>query len=81
MDGRTDGQTGGFYFFNVENSIKREIRKNLFFYKKNSTPPPPPPPRRNFLFFNVGNSMKRLENMKYWKKKLKFYFFQYLKNS
>ena len=35
MDGRTDrwtdGQTGGFlFFFNVENSIKREIRKNCF---------------------------------------------------
>ena len=34
MDGRTDGQTGGFYFFNAENSIKREIRKNCFSKKK-----------------------------------------------
>ena len=61
MDGRTDGRTdrqtgggGGFYFFNVENSIKREIRKNCF-SKKNFTP----------IFFYVGNSMKREENMKY----------------
>ena len=37
-DGQTDGQTGGFYFFNVENGIKREIRKNCFSKKKkNST--------------------------------------------
>ena len=33
MDGRTDG--GVSIFFNVENSIKREIRKNCF-SKKNS---------------------------------------------
>ena len=44
MDGRTDGQTDGggggvLFFFNVENSIKREIRKNCFssfFYVGNS---------------------------------------------
>ena len=28
---RTDGQTGGFYFFNVENSVKHENKKELFF--------------------------------------------------
>ena len=36
-----DGQMGGFYFFNVENSIKREIRKNCFSKKKIQHPPPP----------------------------------------
>ena len=59
MDGRTDGRTdGGFYFFNVESSIKREIRKNCFL-KKNSTPPPPPPEFffSPIFFFYVGNSM------------------------
>ena len=78
-----------YYFFNVENSIKSEMRKNCFSKKKKSTtPPPPPPPRIFFLhqifyfFFNVGNSMKREENMIFWRKKfLKFYFFQYLKKS
>ena len=60
---------GDIIFFNVENSIKREMRKNCFSKKKKSTPPPPPPP--NFFlhqikfFFNVGNSMKREENMKF----------------
>ena len=69
MDGRGGG---GSIFFNVENSIKREIRKNCFSKKKFNTPPLPP---RNFFlytnflyFFYVGNSMKREENMKYWKK-------------
>ena len=40
-----DGQTGGgvSMFFNVENSIKREIRKNCFSKKKIQHPPPPPP--------------------------------------
>ena len=55
------------YFFYVENSIKREIRKNCFPKKKIHTHPPPPPPpdfvctHPDFFF--------------------KFYFFQYLKNS
>ena len=63
------------YFFNVENSIKREMRKNCFLKKTIQHPPPPP----NFFFFtpifffNVGNSMKREENMKYWKKKFIFF--------
>ena len=47
--------------------------------------PPPPPPNstpqifflHKFFFLNVGNSMKREENMKFFK----FYFFKYLKNS
>ena len=39
MDGRTDG--GVSIFFNVENSIKCEIRKNCF-YKKIQHPRPPP---------------------------------------
>ena len=52
------------YFFNVENSIKSEMRKNCFSKKKIHTPP-------DFFFytnffFNVGNSMKRDENLKYW---------------
>ena len=79
----SEGALFNIIFFNVQNSIKREMRKNCFSTKKNSTPPPPP--RIFFLhhfFFNVGNSMKREETMKSWKKKfLKFYFFQYLKNS
>ena len=33
------------------------------------------------FFFNVGNSMKREENLKYLKRPKLFYFFQYLKNS
>ena len=37
-------------------------------YKKKSTPPPPPPRIYIFFdtnfFFNVGNSMKREENLK-----------------
>ena len=49
----------------------------------------PPPPdfffTPNYYFFNVGNSMKREENMKYWKKILKILFFsifkKFIKNS
>ena len=78
-DGRTDGRTdrrGGSIFLNVENSIKREIRKNCF----------PPPPDfflyTNFLvFFNVGNSMNREENMKYWKQFFFSIFKKFIKNS
>ena len=70
-----------YYFFNVENSIKREMIKNCFL-KKNIPPPPPPKFFWHNFFLNVGNSMKREENMKFWKKKnLKFYIFQYYKNS
>ena len=39
------------------------------FLNKNCLHPPPPPPgfvNTNF-FFNVGNSIKREENIKYWK--------------
>ena len=87
MDGRRDG--GVYIFFNVENSIKSEIRKNCFSKKKKLKRPPPPPPPPGIIFlhqfcicFYVGNSMKREENMKYWKKYIfKFNFFQYLKNS
>ena len=74
-----------YFFLNVENSIKREMRKNCFSTKKIHTPIPPP--LRNYflytkyIFFNVGNSMKREENMKYWKNIFQFFFFQYLKNS
>ena len=50
-------------------------KKNIFF----NTPPP-----RNFFdtifFLNVGNSMKREENMKFWKKKKKIIFFNIKKN-
>ena len=35
-----------------------------------------------FIFLNVGNSMKREENMKFWKQKISnFIFIKYLKNS
>ena len=57
MDGQTDRRTdrrGVSIFFNVENSIKREIRKNCFSKKKIQRPPPPPPGiffLHNFLFF------------------------------
>ena len=47
------------------------MRKNCF-SKKKIQHPSPPPPGFFFLhqfFFNVGNSMKREENMKYWKTK------------
>ena len=47
MDGRTE-RRGVSIFFNVENSIKREIRKNCFSKKKIQNAPPPP---RNFSFF------------------------------
>ena len=40
MDGRTERQ-GVSIFFNVENSIKREIRKNCFSKKKSSKRPSP----------------------------------------
>ena len=53
---------------NAENSTKREMRKNCFSNKKI---PPPPPPNHEiaiFYFVIVGNSTKREENMKYWKK-------------
>ena len=36
------------------------MRKNCFSKKKKMCTPPPPPD-----FFNVGNSMKREENLKY----------------
>ena len=74
-----------YWYSNVENSIKREMRKNTFSTKNFNTYPPPPP--RDFFFlhqflFNLGNSMKREENMKFWKKKKsKLYFFKYFKNS
>ena len=57
----------------------------VFLKKKNPHPPPPPPPPEflfytNLFFFNVGNSMKREENMKYWRKKnLKILFFSIFK--
>ena len=47
MDGRTDG--GFLFFFNAENSIKREIRKNCFSKKTIQNAPPPPPPE--FFFY------------------------------
>ena len=65
-----------YFFFNVENSIKREMRKNCFLKKIYFfTPPPPPPPEicLTQIFLDVGNSMKREENMKFWKKKFKFF--------
>ena len=45
------------------------MRKN-YSSKKINISTPPPPPRNNFLhqfffFLNVGNSMKREENMKF----------------
>ena len=40
---------GNFQYFYVENSIKREMRKNCFSKKKIQHPPPPPP--RIFFFF------------------------------
>ena len=75
-----------YFFFNVENSIKREMRKNCFSTKKNEHPPPRIFFTPIFFFCNVGNSMKREENMKFWRKKiLKILFFsifkKFLKNS
>ena len=49
------------------------MRKNCFLNKKNKKFHPPPPPPKFFdtiFFFNVGNSMKREENMKFGKKKI-----------
>ena len=60
------------YFFNVENSIKRESER-IVFLTKIHTPPPPPHFFYTKFFFNVGNSMKRAENLKYWKKKYIFF--------
>ena len=53
----------------------------VFLKKKINTPPPPPEFffTLNFFFFNVGNSMKREENMKFWKKNLKILFFSIFK--
>ena len=70
-------------FFNVENSIKREMRKNCFSTKKNKNKPPPP--RIFFLYTNfvlmleIARNAKKTWNIE--KKKITFYFFQYLKNS
>ena len=54
MDGRTE-RRGVSIFFNVENSIKREIRKNCFSKKKKLKRPPPPPEffflHQFFIFF------------------------------
>ena len=83
----SEGALFNIIFFNVENNIKREMRKNCFSKKKIQHPPPPP---WIFLFtpifFNVGNSMKREENMKFWRKKIiKILFFsiftKFIKNS
>ena len=41
------------------------MRKKLSFYKKKFNTPPPPPEFFLHQFFNVGNSMKREENMKF----------------
>ena len=53
MDGSTDRWTDrrgvSIIFFNVENSTKREIRKNCFSKKQKYSAPPPPPPRIFFL--------------------------------
>ena len=52
------------FLFNVENSIKREMKwERIVFLKKH-------------IFFNVGNSIQREENMKYWKQKFFNFFFQ-----
>ena len=57
--------------------------KSVFLNKTKTTPPPPPPPGIFFLhqiFLNVGNSIKREENMKYWKQnsyKIQTTFHQY----
>ena len=59
------GHLSIYFFFNVENSIKREMRKNCFSKKKFNTPPPEFFFYTNFFVFNVGNSMKREENMKF----------------
>ena len=74
------------YFFNVENSIKREMRKNSFSKIFVFNNPPPPPGFFIFFdtkfFFNVGNSMKREE--KYWKQKFILFFSifkKFIKNS
>ena len=37
----SEGALFNIFFFNVENSIKREMRKNCFLKKKFNTPPPP----------------------------------------
>ena len=60
-------------FFNVENTIKRQMKwERIGFLKKKklSTQPSPPPPPKFFLtpfFFYVANSIQRKENMKYWR--------------
>ena len=43
------------------------MRKNCFSTKNKKSTPPPPGFffYTNFFFFNVGNSMKREENLKY----------------
>ena len=64
-------------------ALKRKMRKN-YSSKKNkkfqhpefNTPPPPKFCFTPFFFFNVRNSMKREENMKFWR-----IFFSILKNS
>ena len=52
------------------------MRKNYSSKKKYIFQHPPPQFFFYTIFFlNVGNSMKRLENMKFWEKKIKILFF------
>ena len=56
----------------VDRFRKCEMRNEKELKKKINTPPPPPPPDffcTPIFFGNVGNSMKREENMKYLRKK------------
>ena len=73
------------YFFNVENTIKREMRKNYLKNKiKKKTHPPPPDfffclHQFFFLMLEIAWNAKKTWNIE--KQKILFYFFQYLKNS
>ena len=63
MDGGTD-RRGVSIFFNVENSIKREIKKNCFSKKTH----PPPPPRIFFFMLEIAWNAKKTWNISIFKK-------------
>ena len=68
------------FFFNVENSIKREMRKNCFSKKKKSTPPPPDfffLHQFFFLMLEIPWNAKKTWNIE--KKNLKILFFSIFK--
>ena len=68
-------------YFHVENSIKREMKWERIVFLKSTAPPPPWIcfQHQFFLMLELAWNAKKTRNIE--NKILKFYFFQYLKNS